>query len=255
MNEQIVEVAGRKVHLLRGGRGTPLVFLHGGEGSLQRTATALAQFTDRFDVIAPLHPGFGKSEPSAEIDSVDDLVYHYLDLFDVLGLTTVDLVGLYILGGWVAAEISAAHPHRVNRLVLVDAGGIRVEGVIAPNPFMLPIDQTAARLVSDPEKRGGLTPNGPEQFQSFLKDRDAAARFLFKQLYNPRLKSRLKRVRAATLVVWGKHDPLLPLSHGEAYADAIPGARLSILPAGHAVLLEQPEQFARIVTSFLKEGI
>jgi len=62
---------------------------------------------------------------SAEIDGVEDLVFHYLDLLDALGLPQVDLVGA-CLGGWIAAELAVRHSQRIRRLVLMDAPGLHV---------------------------------------------------------------------------------------------------------------------------------
>lgn len=64
-----------------------------------------------FHVYAPVHPGFGESESPASFDSIDDLIYHYLDLLDVLGLEKTHFVG-HSFGGWIAAELAAGHRHR-----------------------------------------------------------------------------------------------------------------------------------------------
>jgi pimeloyl-ACP methyl ester carboxylesterase len=71
-------------HLLRGGTGEPVLYLHGiGEaGGWNAVHEALSR---RFDLIAPDHPGFGYTDVMDDLDSVDDLVYHYLDLLDGLG--------------------------------------------------------------------------------------------------------------------------------------------------------------------------
>src|SRR5260370_6294309 len=78
----------------------------------------------RHRVHAPVYPGFGASEGYEEIEGIDDLVFHTLDVMDALGLERADVVGLS-LGGWLAAELALRHPGRVNRLVLVDAAGTR----------------------------------------------------------------------------------------------------------------------------------
>ena len=252
-SEQIVQLGGREARLMRGGSGEPLVFLHGGEGSMSRMTSFLAPLTRDFDVMAPLHPGFGGTPLPPDFDSVDDLVLHYLDLFDKLKLARVHLVGLS-LGGWIAAELAALHRERVSKMVLVDAAGIKVEGIILPNPFMISGEKLAAMLVSDPALRASLAPKTPEERVARLLDREAAARFVFQRLYDPKLKARLARVTAPTLVLWGEKDGLMPLDYGRAYAKAIPGARFSTLDAGHALPLERPAEFAAAVASFLKEG-
>jgi pimeloyl-ACP methyl ester carboxylesterase len=112
------------VHLFRGGTGEPVLFLHaaGGAGTWPEFNSRLAEL---FDVIAPDHPGFGKSDDFREADGADDLVYHYLDVLDALGLDTAHVVGASF-GGWIAAELTVAAPHRVRSLTLVSAAGLRL---------------------------------------------------------------------------------------------------------------------------------
>src|SRR5258707_15606912 len=89
----------------------------------------------RHRVPGPVPPGFGASEGYEEIEGIDDLVFHTLDVMDALGLERADVVGLS-LGGWLAAELALRHPGRVNRLVLVDAAGTRVPGIEREDLFM-----------------------------------------------------------------------------------------------------------------------
>jgi pimeloyl-ACP methyl ester carboxylesterase len=71
-------------------------------------------------------------------------------------------------------------------------------------------------------------------------------------MHNPKLIHRLRRVKAPTLIVWGKQDRLVPLAHGEAYRNAIRGAELKVLDrCGHTPQLEQPQEFVSIVEGFL----
>ena len=70
--------------------------------------------------------------------------------------------------------------------------------------------------------------------------------------YNYSLRSRLHRITAPTLVIWGEMDRFVPLTHGELYAARIPDAALAIVPAaGHSVQVERPSETARMVWDFL----
>src|ERR1700677_3444376 len=123
--EEFIDVRGAKGRLMKAGTGAPLLFLHGAGG------IAWMPFFDRlrrdFTVYVPAHPGFALSEGLDKIDSIFDLVFHYVDFLDVLGLDRPNVVGLS-LGGWLAAELAAHQGSRVNKLVLIDAVGLRVEG-------------------------------------------------------------------------------------------------------------------------------
>src|SRR5713101_7285626 len=74
------------------GGGPALLLLHGGNG-LDHRAKFLELLAERFEVIAPSHPGFGRTPLPDRFDSVDDLAYLYLDLLDACGLRDVVLVG------------------------------------------------------------------------------------------------------------------------------------------------------------------
>jgi pimeloyl-ACP methyl ester carboxylesterase len=111
------------------GSGPELVFLHGaGTFTGFEFARALAA---RRKVIIPYSPNFGESGDDPTLDSVEDYVLHYMDLFDRLGLTKFDLGGIS-LGGWLAAEFAVRAPQRLRRLVLVAPAGLVVEKAHAP---------------------------------------------------------------------------------------------------------------------------
>jgi pimeloyl-ACP methyl ester carboxylesterase len=210
-------------------------------------------------VMLPVHPGFGASEGLEAIESMEDLVFHTLDVLDALGLDRVDVVGLS-LGGWLAAELALRHPGRVERLVLVDAAGVRVPSVPMGNPFMLPPAKVRELMFHDPTLpvATAILPDvpPPERLETVLRGREAAARLLWNPAQQYRkLTSRLWRIGAPTLVVWGREDRVLPLAYAEAYARGIPGARLEILDrCGHLPPFERPERFAEIVLDFLEGG-
>jgi len=208
-------------------------------------------------VFAPVHPGFGGSEGFDEIEDIEDLVFHTVDVMDELGLERADVVGLS-LGGWLAAELALRHPARVKRLVLVDAAGTRVPGVPRENVFMVPVAKARELLFHDPTSKLALSvmPDvpPPDRVETILRGREAAARLLWRpHVAYRKLTSRLVRITAPTLVVWGSGDRLIPLPYGQAYANGIPGARLVVIDAcGHLPPIEQPDRFADVVLAFLE---
>ncbi len=84
------------------------------------------------------------------------------------------------------------------------------------------------------------------------RNRESLARFAWQPyMYDPKLKSRLHRIRIPTLFLWGAHDRILSESYGRAYCAAIPGARFELIEkAGHFPHLEQPQVFADRVFAF-----
>jgi pimeloyl-ACP methyl ester carboxylesterase len=209
-----------------------------------------------FHVYLPVHPGFGDSAGGDEVEEVTDLVFHYVALLDALKLTTAPVVGLS-LGGWIAAELALRRPDRVDRLVLVNAAGLRVPEAPMAEFFMATPAQLRPLLFARPDSDLALTlaPDAPppERLAMALRAREAAARLLWNPHFAQRkLSSRLHYIQTPTLVIWGKHDRLIPLAHGQAYADGIPGARLEVLDdCAHLPPFEQPELFVQTVSPFL----
>src|SRR2546429_432321 len=120
----MVMVSGVSVDVIDRGRGRPLLFLHPGIG-IERNAPVLDALARSARVIAPSHPGFGRSELPKWMTTVDDLAYFYLDFLDALDLRDVTLVGVS-LGGWIAAAIAVKSAERLSRLVLANPIGIKV---------------------------------------------------------------------------------------------------------------------------------
>ena len=105
-------------------------------------------------MIAPSHPGFGKSDLPDWLDSVEDIAHVYLELMDRLGLDEVDLLGCSV-GGWIAADMATKTPERVKRLVLVGPVGVKVgppDKLDIPDIFAMPQDKLNRLLYHDADK-------------------------------------------------------------------------------------------------------
>src|SRR5262245_31912078 len=125
---ETIEVAGRPTVLMHAGDGPPLVYLHSTLGEAVMWLPFYQAWARTFRTLVPTHPGFGKSGGFDQIDTIEDMAFHYLELFDALGLDEVCLGGVS-LGGWIAAEFAVRWPERVKRLWICNAPGLRVEGV------------------------------------------------------------------------------------------------------------------------------
>jgi pimeloyl-ACP methyl ester carboxylesterase len=251
--EEFLDLDGGRVHLLRGGQGEPLLFLHaaGGAGTWLEFHQRLA---GGFDVIAPDHPGFGKSDDFDEVEAMDDLVYHYLDVLDRLGLDRPHVVGASF-GGWVAAELAVAAPHRVGSLTLLAPAGLRLPEHPIADLFLMTPEELVAALFHDPAAGAGMLPAEPDVdfILAQYRDMSALARFGWVPfLSNPKLERRLRRITAPTLVACPSDDRLVPAEHGRRYAERIAGARYAEVPdCGHAMYFERPAEFADVVASFV----
>ncbi len=129
--EERLSVRDIELEVIRRGTGRPVLLLHGMQ-NVDPRARFLDLLGGRAELIAPSHPGFGHSARPADFDTVYDLVHLYLDILEALPYERVALVGLSF-GGWLAAEIAVKCCHRVDRLVLVDAFGIKINDRETPD--------------------------------------------------------------------------------------------------------------------------
>ena len=125
MSMRDLNVRGRTVQLYEAGSGDPLVYLH---GTADMHGAAVDPFAfhealaSKFRLIAPAHPGCVGTDEDDTMESIDDLVFHTLEVLDALDLHRVNIVGNSI-GGWLAAEIAARNPERVGKLALIGMSG------------------------------------------------------------------------------------------------------------------------------------
>src|SRR5262245_37915823 len=120
----LIVVNGISVEMIERGSGRPLLFLHP-EIGIERNAPVLDHLARSARVLAPSHPGFGRSDVPKWMNNVDDLAYFYLDLLKLLDLHDVAVVGAS-LGGWIAATIAVKSTERLSHLVLANPIGIKV---------------------------------------------------------------------------------------------------------------------------------
>ena len=239
------------------GSGAPLLFLHGA-GGLRGWDTFLVELTKDFTVYAPAHPGFETSTGIEHIDDMLDMVVYYNDLLDALHLESVHVVG-HSMGGMIGAELAALSPHRVRKLVLVNAVGLWLDDHPIADFFAMTPEQLAVALWHDPQSDVARTmmavPQDEKvQLEAYLirmQHLSTAGKFLW-PIPDKGLKKRIHRIQAPTLVLWGQSDGLAPVVYAQAFQERIPGSRVTIMPrCGHMPMYEDPEGFVRAVTSFI----
>ena len=232
---EMITVNGCSVEMLRGGKGETLLFLHGA-GGIKAWTPYLEELAKRFSVLAPSHPGFGRSDTPAWLDNMSDMTFFYLDLIEQLDLRDIHLVG-NSLGGWLAAEIAVRNADRFRTLTLVSPAGLRVIGVPMGDIFMWSAEQRVRNTMYDQrlaEERLAM-PISEEEAEINLKNHFTTAKLAWSpRFHNPDLEKWLHRIRVPTMIMWGDSDKIFPPAHGEAYHVGIPGSRLRIIPqCGH----------------------
>jgi pimeloyl-ACP methyl ester carboxylesterase len=234
------------------GDGHSFLLLHGGAGpqSVSGFADLLAG-TGSVRVITPTHPGFDGTPRPERFDSMKDLARLYSGLIEDLGLTGVTVVGNSI-GGWIAAEIALLASPRITSAVLVDAAGLQIVAHPIVDFFSLTMDQVADLSYYTPDTfRLDLSSLSEQQKATMAGNRATLAIYGGTSMADPGLLGRLSAVTIPVLVIWGAADRIVPPEHGQAYAEAIPGAQFLLIPdAGHLPQLETPGELLRAIEDF-----
>jgi pimeloyl-ACP methyl ester carboxylesterase len=239
------------VSYFEGGSGQPLVFLHGA-GGVTAEDPFLATLAKRFQVYAPLLPGYGDSQEAPELRDMLDITLHTWDVVDALGLKDPILVG-HSMGGMIASEMAAIAPHDVTRLGLICPAGLWLDDHPIPDffstlPFEMPAllfhDAAAGALMMT----AGRDVSDPNFLQTYLvtnaRQLGMAGRILF-PIPERGLAERLYRVKAKTILVWGDSDKLIAPVYAQEFKRKIAGAQLVSIPeAGHMVIFEKADQVA-----------
>lgn len=252
------KVGDLSISYLRGGRGQPLLYLHGlagwGRWETYHMALGITNF-----VYAPQLPGWSDGQIPPSLLSVADYARLFVQFLDALGLRQVDLVG-HSFGGWIALHLAVAQPERVSRLVVVDPMGLDIPSAPALNLDHIDEDaflRAAFAQTGEVVIRGDFAGvredvrRGPE-FERQWKSREIIVRLVRGQYTDSDLMNRLTTITADTLVVWGREDKVVPWQQGEVLARSIPRAKFAVIAdAGHTPMREKRETFQRIVRDFL----
>ncbi len=251
----LTELAGVRIELVKRGNGRPLLLLHPAIG-IKSTDGVIDQLARSFTVIAPSHPGFGRSELPRAMTTVDDLAYFYLDVMDALDLRDTVLAGISF-GGWIAAEIAVKSTARISHLVLADAVGIKLgdrEQRDIADIFTIKQSEADRLAYHDPKIAAiDHAAISDDEAHIIFRNREATALFAWSPyMYDPKLAGRLHRIRVPTLVLWGASDRITSPDYGRAYGKLIAGAQFEVIEeAGHYPHLERPELFTQKIVDFV----
>jgi pimeloyl-ACP methyl ester carboxylesterase len=251
-----LSVHGLDVALRRKGTGPPTLFFHGA-GFTRMWLPFHERLAGHVDLIAPEHPGYGETEMPDWLDGFDDLVIHYDELLDALGLDRVHLVG-YSLGGWIAAEFAVFYPRRLESLTLMTPAGLRIVGKPIPSPIAMPPQEFFDLIFNDKTNMAQYLPSleDLDEIVHAYGEATTLARLAWNPQYDLKLERRLERVRCPALVVRAEHDRLIPDRMAERYAELLPNSRIETVPGtGHALAYEQPEATADLIGRFIEEVV
>jgi pimeloyl-ACP methyl ester carboxylesterase len=258
-----VQVNGIELYVQTHGDGEPLLLIAGLACDHTMWADVVGTLAARYRVIVFDSRGVGRSSAPDTPYTIRMMAHDAAALLDALGVGPVHGAG-YSMGGQIAQELALARPGQVRSLMLLsscarcdernkavmEAWG-ELPGVAEPRlmaRLLLPwlysnaffarpgaVEQLLSLLLENPYPP---TPQGIYRQTRALGGFDTT--------------SRLGEIRCPTLVLVGKEDALLPVGYSEQLARGIPGAELVVLEkTGHGLLVEAPEEVARVMLGFL----
>ena len=254
--EHTIEVAGLALRYLKGGGGAPVVVLHHSTGN-PGWIPFYERLAERATVYVPDMPGYGQSARPEWAREPRDLAILLLQAMTRLELAGAALVGLGF-GGFVAAEMATMSPERIRRLVLVGAPGHQPrEGEILDQMMVDFHEYVMAGFRDEGAFRGAFGDDARKQFKELWDySREMTARLTWKPyMFSRRLAPLLREVRTPTLVLHGAEDAIVPVDVARQYAEALPNARLDVVPnGGHLLEYEDPRDISARIASFALAG-
>jgi pimeloyl-ACP methyl ester carboxylesterase len=240
------------IRYFQGGQGDPLVVVHGGGGGADTWLSNAENLSKKYTVYVPDLPGFGLSQ-AMEGDFEIARYAHFIEEFvAAVGLKSFNLMG-HSLGGGIAGTYAIKHPQRVRKLVLVDSLGLGKEIAMWARVSCWMLGSAVRATLQAIRFLAKLLYSPLESLRAISGFSVGVGRSLMTlQGQKINLMEGLSQLLVPTLVVWGKQDPVVPISHGYNAACRIPNCRLEVFQdCGHSVHIQRTEEFCYALTGFL----
>lgn len=288
ISSEFIEVGSLRVHHSHGGRGTPVVFIHGlGSSGYMEWRYNLESTAARHRVFAPDLPGYGRTEKPRARYSIQYFTRFVERYMEDRGLRSAAIVGAS-LGGRIALEVALEQPRLVRKLVLVNTLGLgRPKVRMAQMTYglvTLPrIGEAAMRFARDalhwapPNMIRRVAGRYAGASSDVIKSMDDGYLDNLREMYatdgfhnaylttirslikpsalfggNHDVTERLNELKVPVQIIWGADDPLFPVAHATRAHSMIAHSRLTVIEgAGHTPQAERPEEFNRVLRRFL----
>jgi pimeloyl-ACP methyl ester carboxylesterase len=260
---------GAELHYTDEGSGYPVLMMHGFGGSVRNFSKLANNLKGQFRVVRVDLPGFGLSD-FPDMGSKPNYIKMYSDyltfILDTLHLDSVYIIG-NSMGGGMAWLTAAQHPDKVKKLVLLSSAGYDVANVSGKLVMFkyksvghifdkgMPVFMSESGLkacYAQPEKADSavwVLNNHFTNREGNIKNMLALARS-----HQFPDSSVIAKVQCPTLIIWGKQDAVIPVSHAERFHRDIKNSRVIIYdPCGHVSMLERSDDVTRDFLQFVKE--
>ncbi|MBM3940245.1 MAG: alpha/beta fold hydrolase [SAR202 cluster bacterium] len=266
---KFVQAGDIKLHYNEAGSGDAVIMLHGGgpgASGWSNFSTNIGPFAEHYRTMLFDMPQFGKSDPVV----INEERAHYNAKaikkgLDQLGIKKVSFIG-NSFGGATSLAFVLLYPEAVHKLVLMGAAGYGqsifgptpLEGIKALNAWWHVRTKEAMKEIVDifvydqkfkTDELVGRRFNAAMSKPEHIEARNKSTGGLMD--YTPEL----HKIKAPTLVIWGRDDRFSPLDWALRLTWHLPNAQLHVFPqCGHWVQYEKSDQFNRLVLDFLQNG-
>jgi 3-oxoadipate enol-lactonase len=249
-------------YVLEGSKDKPvLVFANSLGSDLRIWDGVVTHLGDDFMIIRYDKRGHGLSDVPTPPYSLDDFVLDLVGLLDGLEIKEAAVCGLSV-GGLIAQRLALSYPDRVRALVLCDTG-MRIGSFASWEERIGTVRESGLAKLADPSMERWFTAAFREHRSVEMRGyanmllRIPADGYLGAcyALRDADLTRETPKINKPTLVLCGEQDIATPPDLGRELAQAIPGARFSLIKeAAHLTCIEQPEAMAHQITRFLREA-
>jgi pimeloyl-ACP methyl ester carboxylesterase len=253
-----VRVGPNRVHTMTGGKGPPLLLIHGLATRGEDYALIMPALAKHHLLYVPDLLGFGATDRPNIAYSVSDEAEMIRGYLDAMHVERCDVMAAS-MGGWIALKFAADHPERVRRLVLVDSAGFPFPTTMTESTWTPSNAAEMRALIALQTDRVTWIP-GFVMRDLLRQNRDHAwiLRRAFRSMMTGRdlMQGRVQRVTMPVLLVWGMRDRIVPLAIGEKMQRELPNAKLVAFPGcGHLAVVECRDRVLPEVEKFLSSVI
>ncbi|WP_296619591.1 alpha/beta hydrolase [Marivirga sp.] len=273
---QYIELDSNKIHIRKMGKGFPVLLIHGSFSSLHTWEVWQKQFANDFTTISVDLPGHGLTGPNPQGKYDTDYYASLLwRLVEKLNYDTISVAG-NSMGGQVAYKMALQNPGKVKKLILINSSGARLAAdttdfkdqntfsvfSIINHPVFSKLmtsitpkflfEMSLEQVYYDKSK---ITDQKIQLYYDLMLhegNREATLK-RFKQRAPSEFES-LKYLQCPSLIIWGKHDSWIPVSHAHRFDSILPHSTLRIYEdAGHVPMEEIPLKTAEDALKFLRK--
>jgi pimeloyl-ACP methyl ester carboxylesterase len=270
---EFVEIDGMQVHYRDEGNALdsiPLVLIHGTGASLHTWEGWVKSLKANHRIIIFDLPAYGLTGPSKVGDYSQDYYVSFVDKLLTKLFVKKCVLGGNSLGGSVTWAYALAHPARVEKMILVDAGGYPMTPKSVPIAFQMARVPILSNLFKYVTPRSVIEKSlrnvyvHDERITDDLIDRyyNLALREGNRKAFIDRMKVsissnkylKIKTLTMPTLIIWGGQDGLIPLKVGEQFHQNLPNDTMVVFKdLGHTPMEEDSENTVKVVMNFLKK--